>query len=79
MSLGFDTYGQDPIGDFALTTPVYHEVGRRTGALDLPLVIIQEGGYDIGSFGRHAREWLRGSAGLALAFAAEDIVKATPS
>ena len=64
VSLGFDTYGTDPIGDFALTTPVYHEVGRRTGALELPLVIIQEGGYDIGHLGRNAREWLRGAAGL---------------
>ena len=27
VSLGFDTYGLDPIGDFALTTDVYHEVG----------------------------------------------------
>ena len=24
VSLGFDTYGLDPIGDFALTTDVYH-------------------------------------------------------
>ena len=31
VSLGFDTYGLDPIGDFALTTDVYHEVGRRVG------------------------------------------------
>ncbi len=76
VSLGFDTYGQDPIGDFALTTPVYHEVGRRTGALELPLVIIQEGGYDVGNLGRNAREWLRGAAGLAPAFAAEGIPKA---
>lgn len=79
MSLGFDTYGQGPIGDFALTTPVYHEIGRRTGALHLPLVIIQEGGYDVGNLGRNAREWLRGSAGLAPAFAAEDVVKAIAS
>jgi len=32
VSLGFDTYGLDPIGDFALTTDVYHEVGRRVAA-----------------------------------------------
>jgi len=75
VSLGFDTYGQDPIGDFALTTPVYHEVGRRTGALGLPLVIIQEGGYDIAHLGRNARAWLRGAAGLAPDFAAEDAGK----
>ena len=32
VSLGFDTYGLDPIGDFALTTDAYHEVGRRVAA-----------------------------------------------
>ena len=76
VSLGFDTYGQDPIGDFALTTPVYHEVGRRVGRLGPPLVAIQEGGYDIASLGRNAREWLRGAMGLPPAFAADDIAKA---
>ena len=38
VSLGFDTYGLDPIGDFALTTDVYHEVGRRVAALGRRLV-----------------------------------------
>ncbi len=32
VSLGLDTYGQDPIADFALSTDVYHEVGRRSPA-----------------------------------------------
>ena len=32
VSLGLDTYGQDPICDLALTTPVYAEVGRRVAA-----------------------------------------------
>ncbi len=71
VSLGFDTYGQDPIGDFALTTPVYHEVGRRTARLGRPLVVIQEGGYDVTNLGRNAREWLRGAAGLGAVFAAD--------
>lgn len=75
-SLGFDTFGQDPIGDFALTTPVYHEVGRRAGLLNRPLVIIQEGGYDLAALGRNAREWLRGAAGLAPAFAAAEPAEA---
>jgi acetoin utilization deacetylase AcuC-like enzyme len=71
VSLGFDTYGQDPIGGFALTTPVYYEVGRRTARLGIPLALIQEGGYDVGNLGRNAREWLRGAAGLGPVFAAE--------
>jgi acetoin utilization deacetylase AcuC-like enzyme len=61
VSLGFDTYGHDPIGDFALTTDVYHEVGRRVAALGRRLVILQEGGYHRPSLGENARAWLRGA------------------
>ncbi|MFP5342935.1 MAG: histone deacetylase family protein [Candidatus Limnocylindria bacterium] len=63
VSLGFDTYGLDPIGDFALTTAVYHEVGRRVAALGRRLVILQEGGYHRPSLGENARSWLRGAEG----------------
>ena len=61
VSLGFDTYGLDPIGDFALTTDVYHEVGRRVAATGRRLVILQEGGYHRPSLGENARAWLRGA------------------
>jgi acetoin utilization deacetylase AcuC-like enzyme len=63
VSLGFDTYGLDPIGDFALTTDVYHEVGRRAAAAGRRLVILQEGGYHRPSLGENARAWLRGAEG----------------
>jgi acetoin utilization deacetylase AcuC-like enzyme len=65
VSLGFDTYGLDPIGDFALTTAVYHEVGTRVAALGRRLVILQEGGYHRPSLGENARAWLRGAEGRA--------------
>jgi acetoin utilization deacetylase AcuC-like enzyme len=63
VSLGFDTYGHDPIGDFALTTAAYHECGRRVAALGRRLVILQEGGYHRPSLGANARAWLRGAEG----------------
>ena len=63
VSLGFDTYGQDPIGTFALTTAVYHEVGRRVAALGRRLAILQEGGYYRPALGENARAWLRGAEG----------------
>jgi acetoin utilization deacetylase AcuC-like enzyme len=63
VSLGFDTYGLDPIGTFALTTDVYHEMGRRTAALGRRLVLLQEGGYHRPSLGENARAWLRGAEG----------------
>ena len=75
VSLGFDTYGQDPIGSFALTTPVYHEVGRRVANLQYPLVLVQEGGYDVSTLGRNAREWLRGAAALPPAFAPDGVLE----
>jgi acetoin utilization deacetylase AcuC-like enzyme len=63
VSLGFDTYRLDPIGDFALTTAVYHEVGRRVAMLGRRLVLLQEGGYHRPALGDTAVAWLRGAAG----------------
>jgi acetoin utilization deacetylase AcuC-like enzyme len=63
ISLGLDTYGADPIADFALTTPDLHEMGRRVGLLDKRLVILQEGGYNLRHLGDNACQWLRGVEG----------------
>jgi acetoin utilization deacetylase AcuC-like enzyme len=63
VSLGFDTFHLDPIGDLALTTDGYAEMGRRVAALGRRLVILQEGGYHLGALGENARAWLRGAAG----------------
>jgi acetoin utilization deacetylase AcuC-like enzyme len=61
VSLGFDTYRDDPLGDFAVTTDGYHEMGRRVAALGRRLVIVQEGGYFRPALGDNARAWLRGA------------------
>ena len=51
-------------GDFALTTPAYHEVGRRRGRpAGARLVVLQEGGYHLPDLGENVRQWLRGAAG----------------
>ena len=63
VSLGFDTYHLDPIGDLALTTDGYHEMGRRVAALGRRLVVLQEGGYHVGDLGANAVAWLRGASG----------------
>jgi acetoin utilization deacetylase AcuC-like enzyme len=65
VSLGFDTFTLDPLGDFALTGPGYHEMGRRVAATGRRLVILQEGGYHRPTLGENARAWLRGAAGHA--------------
>jgi acetoin utilization deacetylase AcuC-like enzyme len=66
VSLGFDTFHLDPIGDLALTTEGYREMGRRVAALGRRLVILQEGGYHLPSLGANARAWLRGAAGRSM-------------
>ncbi len=63
VSLGMDTYGQDPIGDFALTTPAYGAAGRRTAAVGRNLLILQEGGYHLPKLGINVATWLRGADG----------------
>ncbi len=63
VSLGIDTYGQDPICDLALTTAAYHEAGRRVAALGRRVVVLQEGGYFVPHLGENVRNWLRGLEG----------------
>jgi acetoin utilization deacetylase AcuC-like enzyme len=63
VSLGIDTYGQDPICDFALTTAAYHEVGGLVASLGVPTIVLQEGGYFVPHLGENVRQWLRGAAG----------------
>jgi acetoin utilization deacetylase AcuC-like enzyme len=65
VSLGFDTYREDPLGDLALTSDGYFEIGRRVGSLARRLVVLQEGGYHLPTLGRNALAWLSGAAGSA--------------
>jgi acetoin utilization deacetylase AcuC-like enzyme len=65
VSLGFDTFVRDPIGDLALRTSDYAEVGRLIGGLGLPVVALQEGGYALDAIGANAVAFLDGlRAGL---------------
>ncbi len=63
LSLGFDTFERDPIGDLALRTADYHELGWMIAGAGLPVVALQEGGYAIDAIGANARAFLRGLRG----------------
>jgi acetoin utilization deacetylase AcuC-like enzyme len=71
VSLGFDTYRDDPLGNFALTTEGYHQMGGRLAALGRRLVVLQEGGYFRPALGDNARAWLRGAEGRPMPNVAE--------
>ena len=64
LSLGFDTFERDPIGDLALRTDGLRRAGSdASGAAALPIVALQEGGYAIDAIGANARAFLRGLRG----------------
>ena len=64
VSAGFDTYVDDPIGTFYLTTADFNEIGRRIQALDIPTLVVQEGGYRVPDLGRNVVAFLEGLSGF---------------
>lgn len=60
VSLGLDTYKEDPISHFLLASDDYFEIGRRIARLDLPTVFVLEGGYAIADLGVNAVNVLSG-------------------
>ena len=61
VSLGVDTYVDDPICDLALTTEGFACCGRAVAELGVPLVVLQEGGYADAALGANVRAWLLGA------------------
>ncbi|MFN8458352.1 MAG: histone deacetylase family protein, partial [Anaerolineae bacterium] len=53
LSFGADTFGGDPLGDFALTTPGFTAIGASIATLDLPTLIVMEGGYNTEALGEN--------------------------
>ena len=51
VSLGVDTFEDDPISAFKLESRHYPLMGERIAALGLPTVLVQEGGYAVAEIG----------------------------
>ena len=60
VALGVDAAGGDPESPLDVTAAGYREAGRVLGALGLPTVVVQEGGYDLDEIGRLVYETLAG-------------------
>jgi len=60
LALGFDIYKDDPQSQVAVTTEGFGRLGVAIGTLRLPTVIVQEGGYHIGSLEMNARAFFEG-------------------
>ena len=60
VALGLDTARHDPTGSWSLQAADFRANGQMIGALGLPTLVVQEGGYYIRSLGTHARQFLEG-------------------
>jgi acetoin utilization deacetylase AcuC-like enzyme len=65
VSLGVDTFEDDPISAFKLSRKHYPLIGSRIAALALPTVLVQEGGYAVSEIGVNVAGVLGAFAGRA--------------
>jgi acetoin utilization deacetylase AcuC-like enzyme len=59
-SYGADTYEGDPISHFSMATAEYPLIGLRISALDLPSLVVMEGGYAVDALGANVAAFLSG-------------------
>ncbi|HKI97303.1 MAG TPA: histone deacetylase family protein [bacterium] len=60
VSLGFDALATDPIGTFRLQPSDFEPMARSIAQLGRPLLVIQEGGYDVPRLGECALAFFAG-------------------
>jgi len=58
VSAGMDIYKDDPLGDFAITRQGIAEIGRAIASLNLPTLVVMEGGYAVESLGENVASLL---------------------
>ena len=64
VSLGLDTFAEDPISTFALQAGDFSRLGQRLGRLGLPTVFVLEGGYAAAALGTNAVNVIEGFEGV---------------
>ena len=60
VALGLDTAAGDPTGTWMLRAADFEATGSMIGALRLPTLVVQEGGYDKKVLGVNARHFFQG-------------------
>ncbi len=63
VSLGYDTVAGDPHGCWDFSPGIFTEVGRLLGAADLPVCVVQEGGYALALLAQCSEAFARGLLG----------------
>ena len=60
VALGLDIFAGDPLTKFEILAPDYVLMGQRVGALNLPTLIVLEGGYALEAIGENTVNFLEG-------------------
>jgi len=60
LSMGFDTFEGDPLGDFKLSPSFYTEIGATFAKTNIPILACLEGGYAIKEVGTLAANFCNG-------------------
>jgi acetoin utilization deacetylase AcuC-like enzyme len=60
VSLGYDIYLHDQMGTFTLEVEHFEQLGRLIGAVALPILVVQEGGYTVEALGELAVAFVKG-------------------
>ena len=60
VSFGADTHASDPISYFELSRDNYADMAGKIAALDVPVLVVMEGGYAVGELGRNVSAFLSG-------------------
>jgi acetoin utilization deacetylase AcuC-like enzyme len=63
LSLGFDTYENDPLSTFKVGPSTYHQIGQALAQTGWPILAVQEGGYMVSALGGLAEELFTGMLG----------------
>jgi len=63
LSLGYDTVAGDPHGSWGFTPATFAAIGRVLGASELPVCVIQEGGYALDSLAACSHAFAGGLVG----------------
>jgi acetoin utilization deacetylase AcuC-like enzyme len=60
LSFGADTFEDDPISHFRLRQDDYRQIGARIASIELPVLVVMEGGYAVDALGQNVEALLSG-------------------
>ena len=60
ISLGFDIMKGDPTGAFLISKKGMEEIGKRFTQLNVPILVVQEGGYSLQNLRAGAKSFFKG-------------------